>query len=81
MFSIELQESILKLFKGIIYDDNIKNEEINISTVSKFLSNGIILDDNAINFVSKEPNNKLLNLINKMYGKDKYLNNTFYKSY
>lgn len=81
MFSIKLQESILKLFKGIIYDDNIKNEEINISTVSKFLSNGIILDDNAINFVSKESNNKLLNLINKMYGKDKYLNNTFYKSY
>lgn len=79
--NIDLQTSILKLFKGIVYDDSDELKEYNKSFIIDFLSNGIILDDTAIKIVSQNDNQKLLEIINNLYGKPNYLNNTFYKSY
>lgn len=79
--NIDLQTSILKLFKGIIYDGSIELKEYNESFITDFLSNGIILDDIAMKLVSQNDNHKLLEIINNLYGKPNYLNNTFYKSY
>ena len=79
--NIELQTAVLKLFKGIVYDDSNELKEYNESFITNFLSNGIILDDTAIKIVSQNDNQKLLEIINNLYGKPNYLNNTFYKSY
>ena len=79
--NIELQTDVLKLFKGIVYDDSNELKEYNESFITNFLSNGIILDDTAIKIVSQNDNQKLLEIINNLYGKPNYLNNTFYKSY
>lgn len=79
--NIELQTAVLKLFKGIVYDGSNELKEYNESFITNFLSNGIILDDTAIKIVSQNDNQKLLEIINNLYGKPNYLNNTFYKSY
>ena len=79
--NIELQTAVLKLFKGIVYDGSNELKEYNESFITNFLSNGIILDDAAIKIVSQNDNQKLLEIINNLYGKPNYLNNTFYKSY
>ena len=79
--NIELQTAVLKLFKGIVYDGSNELKEYNESFITNFLSNGIILDDVAIKIVSQNDNQKLLEIINNLYGKPNYLNNTFYKSY
>lgn len=79
--NIDLQTSILKLFKGIVYDDSDELKEYNKSFIIDFLSNGIILDDIAMKLVSQNNNQELLEIINNLYGKPNYLNNTFYKSY
>lgn len=79
--NIELQTAILKLFKGIVYDGSNELKEYNESFIINFLSNGIILDNVAIRIVSQNDNQKLLEIINNLYGKPNYLNNTFYKSY
>lgn len=79
--NIDLQTSILKLFKGIVYDGSNELKEYNELFIINFLSNGIILDNVAIRIVSQNDNQKLLEIINNLYGKPNYLNNTFYKSY
>lgn len=79
--NIELQTAILKLFKGIVYDGSNELKEYNESFITNLLSNGIILDDTTIKIVSQNDNQKLLEIINNLYGKSNYLNNTFYKSY
>lgn len=79
--NIDLQTAILKLFKGIVYDGSNELKEYNESFIINFLSNGIILDNVAIRIVSQNNNQKLLEIINNLYGKPNYLNNTFYKSY
>lgn len=79
--NIELQTAVLKLFKGIVYDGSNELKEYNESFITNFLSNGIILDDVAIKIFSQNDNQKLLEIINNLYGKPNYLNNTFYKSY
>lgn len=79
--NIELQTAVLKLFKGIVYDGSNELKEYNESFITNFLSNGIILDNVAIRIVSQNDNQKLLEIINNLYGKPNYLNNTFYKSY
>ena len=79
--NLELQTAVLKLFKGIVYDGSNELKEYNESFITNFLSNGIILDDTAIKIVSQNDNQKLLEIINNLYGKPNYLNNTFYKSY
>lgn len=79
--NIELQTAVLKLFKGIVYDGSNELKEYNESFITNFLSNGIILDDATIKIVSQNDNQKLLEIINNLYGKPNYLNNTFYKSY
>lgn len=79
--NIKLQTMVLKLFKGIICNNVDDIKEYNESFIIKFLSNGIILDDDAIKFISQNSNYELLEIINNLYGKSNYLNNTFYKSY
>ncbi len=80
MSNLELQKASLVLFKSIVRDEEISNNEIDNVLVEESLKQGILFNVNLHKYINN--NKDIKDFIYQYYGKDKFnLNNTFHKSY